>query len=92
MAPISADPASERLSFDMDSLTLVPTIHVLYSLPLGPTIVDREYPVTFPPPKPKEDIRDELITWVADEGLAGDRDAAEWVILCALARVLVLKF
>jgi len=32
-------------------------------------------------------IREELITWIADEGLAGDRSAAEWVLLCTIARV-----
>jgi len=32
-------------------------------------------------------IRSELINWLANEGLAGDHEAAEWILLLAVARV-----
>ena len=32
-------------------------------------------------------IRSELINWLAIEGLAGDYEAAEWILLLAVARV-----
>ncbi|KAI9056684.1 hypothetical protein FKP32DRAFT_1598956 [Trametes sanguinea] len=32
-------------------------------------------------------VRDELIAWIAEEALAGDRVAAEWVLLACIARV-----
>jgi hypothetical protein len=34
-------------------------------------------------------VRDELIAWIADEALAGDRMTAEWILLCVISRVLV---
>ncbi|KAF9492272.1 hypothetical protein BDN71DRAFT_1451837 [Pleurotus eryngii] len=60
----------------------VPTLHVLFSRPVPRTIVPRSFPLQI-----HADIREELISWIADEALAGDRTAAEWVFLCALARV-----
>lgn len=32
-------------------------------------------------------LRDELISWMAEEALGGDREAAEWVLLIATSRV-----
>ena len=32
-------------------------------------------------------IREDLLSWVAEEALGGDRDAAEWVLLTCVARV-----
>ncbi|KAI0371789.1 hypothetical protein BV20DRAFT_965065 [Pilatotrama ljubarskyi] len=32
-------------------------------------------------------VREELISWIADEGLGGDRVAAEWVVLSCISRV-----
>ncbi|KAI9443235.1 mini-chromosome maintenance replisome factor-domain-containing protein [Lactarius indigo] len=32
-------------------------------------------------------VREELLSWIADEALGGDRDAAEWVLLTCVARV-----
>jgi hypothetical protein len=37
-------------------------------------------------------IREELISWIADESLGGDRDAAEWILLISIARVYVFHF
>lgn len=66
----------------------VPTIHVLFTRPLPLTIVPRVFPYV-PPVPPFQKLRDDLISWIADEGLAGDRDAAEWVLLCIIAKVYV---
>ncbi|RDB21489.1 Mini-chromosome maintenance complex-binding protein [Hypsizygus marmoreus] len=76
---------SEPIQADLELATpsLVPTLHVLFFQPVPPTIVPRVYPS----PSATPELRDELITWIADEALAGDRDAAEWVLLCAIARV-----
>lgn len=35
-------------------------------------------------------IRDELIAWIADEALGGDRQAAEWVLLSCISKVSVV--
>ncbi|RDB15125.1 hypothetical protein Hypma_005192 [Hypsizygus marmoreus] len=58
---------------DLELATLVPTRHVLFFQPVPPTIV----PLVYPSPSATPELRDELITWIADEALAGDRDAAE---------------
>lgn len=66
----------------------MPTLHVLFYNPIPTTIVHRNYPE----PSILQDvttIRDELIAWLADEGLGGDRVVAEWILLCAIARVYV---
>jgi hypothetical protein len=67
----------------------VPTLHVLFSRPLPLTISPRIFPYssdgsTF------QTLRDQLISWIADEGLAGDKDAAEWVLLSIIAKVYVV--
>lgn len=65
---------------------LVPTLHVLCTYPIPSTLVNRMYrdPSFLPF---IEQSRVDLITWIADEALAGDRDAAEWVLLSAVSRV-----
>ena len=35
----------------------------------------------------REDVRAQLIQWIAEEALGGDHDAAEWVLLACIARV-----
>ncbi|KAF8652693.1 hypothetical protein AX16_004197 [Volvariella volvacea WC 439] len=77
----------EPLAFEGGTLDAVPTIHTLFSRPVPATIRRYVYPAEFPAPVPKEDVRDELITWIADEALARDRDVAEWVLICVLSRV-----
>lgn len=32
-------------------------------------------------------VRDDLISWIADEALGGDQAAAEWALLSCIARV-----
>ena len=34
-----------------------------------------------------DDIREELISWIAEEALGGDQQAAEWVLLSCISRV-----
>ncbi len=38
----------------------------------------------------EQHVREELLDWIADEALGGDRDAAEWVLLACVARVYAL--
>ncbi|KAJ2916057.1 hypothetical protein MD484_g4390, partial [Candolleomyces efflorescens] len=62
----------------------VPTIHVLFSRRIAPTIVPR----LFPDPALRDSTtREQLISWIADEGLSGDRLAAEWVLLSITSKV-----
>lgn len=32
-------------------------------------------------------VREELLAWIANEALGGDREVAEWVLLACIARV-----
>lgn len=76
-------------SSDLPSPINVPTLHVVSSRSIPITILPR----IFPDPSLVSSIntlREGLISWIADEGLAGDRIAAEWVLLCIIARVYVL--
>ena len=73
----------------MASPTMVPTLHVLFLQPIPPTIVPRSYPYLPPNPPSISELRDELIAWIADQALAGDRVTAEWILLCVIARVSV---
>ncbi|KAJ7929359.1 putative alanine racemase-domain-containing protein [Mycena leptocephala] len=68
-----------------DAIT-VPTLHVLFSRPLPLTIVPRAFPCS-PTVSTFQTLRDDLISWIANEGLAGDKDAAEWVLLNIIGKV-----
>ncbi|KAJ7349355.1 mini-chromosome maintenance replisome factor-domain-containing protein [Mycena albidolilacea] len=65
---------------------LVPTLHVLFSRPLPLPLAPRIFPYS-PVVSNLDTLRDELISWIATEGLAGDKDAAEWVLLNIIAKV-----
>ncbi|KAG8925683.1 hypothetical protein FRC02_009477 [Tulasnella sp. 418] len=75
----------------------VPTIHVLFSRPHENTIAPFRYPMIARDDSRNDsevwsedrvrEVRDDLIKWIADEGLCGDRDAAEWVLAVAVSRV-----
>lgn len=41
----------------------------------------------YPFPASNDSVHDDLVDWIAEEGLGGDRDAAEWVLLACIARV-----
>lgn len=63
----------------------VPTLHVLFTRPTPPTIIPRTFPASSIPDQLHK-TRDELLTWIAEEGLGGDKVAAEWLLLSAIAR------
>jgi hypothetical protein len=61
----------------------VPTLHVLF-------IREHRLDIFVALPDPfRPQIREELLSWIAEEALGGDRDAAEWVLLTCVARVYV---
>ncbi|KAF5324555.1 hypothetical protein D9611_004471 [Ephemerocybe angulata] len=68
-----------------ETVTLVPTIHVLFARQIASTIVPRAFPASFE--SPVREVREHLISWVADEALAGDKLAAEWVLLAVMSKV-----
>ncbi|KAH9049897.1 mini-chromosome maintenance replisome factor-domain-containing protein [Lactarius hengduanensis] len=69
------------LHAESDESIIVPTLHVLFV---------REYHLNIfeaSPDPSQHHVREELLSWIADEALGGDRDAAEWVLLTCVARV-----
>lgn len=63
----------------------VPTLHVLFSIPITSGNIAR--PLRVPLPEtPISVIREQLIDWIATEALGGDKVAAEWVILASVSR------
>lgn len=72
---------NEPFLTDSDEPIIVPTLHVLF-------VRDDSLDILGAPKDPiGQDIRQELLDWIADEALGGDRDAAEWVLLACVARV-----
>ena len=65
----------------------VPTLHVLFTKPHASNNLLRQFPST--PGTNDKDIRKELVSWIANEGLGGHIQAAEWVLLSCIARVYV---
>jgi hypothetical protein len=60
---------------------IAPTLHVLF-------VREHRLDVLEAPKVPiQQHVREELLDWIADEALGGDRDAAEWVLLACVARV-----
>lgn len=71
----------EPLHVDSDEPITVPTLHVLF-------IREHRLDIFGALPDPfQPQIREELLSWIAEEALGGDRDAAEWVLLTCIARV-----
>lgn len=64
--------------------TPVPALHVLFTLPPSRPPL----PVLPATATDRETLRDELVAYLAD-GLGGDTDAAEWVLIALLARMYV---
>ncbi|KAH9951487.1 mini-chromosome maintenance replisome factor-domain-containing protein [Amylocystis lapponica] len=89
---LSTDPLSTTLDSPVD----VPTLHVLFSRTHSHGLLCRRYPrpeaplstdgtsATYQTPAR---TRENLIAWIADEALGGDREAADWVLLTCIARV-----
>ncbi|KAF9001982.1 putative alanine racemase-domain-containing protein [Cyathus striatus] len=76
--------SKEPPSIESIPLLNVPTLHVLFSRPIPFTIVPRAFPM---PLLDVRKVRQDLISWVATEALAGDTLAAEWVLLAAIGKV-----
>ncbi|TEB36041.1 hypothetical protein FA13DRAFT_1762243 [Coprinellus micaceus] len=71
---------------DAGSSTLVPTIHLLFARKIAPTLVPRAFPdSSFE--SPVQEVREQLVAWIADEALAGDKLAAEWVLISLVSKV-----
>ncbi|CAA7267982.1 unnamed protein product [Cyclocybe aegerita] len=75
-----------QASLEQPTPSNVVTLHVLFSITIPSSVIPRLFPDSSLIPTIKS-LREEIIQWIADEGLAGDRYAAEWVLLCAVARV-----
>jgi hypothetical protein len=60
----------------------VPTLHVFFSRAVPAATTTQAYPVSN-----AEDIRNELLDYIAEESLGGDRQAAEWLLLGLIAKV-----
>jgi len=74
--------ASEAVISDgIDDPTEVPTLHVLFSRSHSSSLVRHQYPSS------DDSIHDDLVDWIAEEGLNGDHEAAEWVLLACIAKV-----
>jgi hypothetical protein len=73
-----------RLSNDLENEEAVdvPTLHVVYTRP---------EPTFSASLSESAQCRDDLLTWLAEEALGGDVDAAEWMLLACIARVYVLS-
>ncbi|KZT03570.1 uncharacterized protein LAESUDRAFT_729151 [Laetiporus sulphureus 93-53] len=92
----------DPLNSDMDELAEVPTLHVLYMQQHPHALLSRPYPFTTALDnerngtdtesdqhmKSQEEVRADLISWIAEEALGGDQEAAEWILLIMIARVL----
>ncbi|KAH7906482.1 putative alanine racemase-domain-containing protein [Hygrophoropsis aurantiaca] len=72
---------SEPIGVESNDLPTVPTLHVLFhrmdSLESVEPLIHGH----------NAGIRESLMEWIASEALGGDRDAAEWVLLSAIAKV-----
>lgn len=86
-------------AFDKAAPT-VPTLHALFVRKVPKTLLPFQYPISLPQPEKAntadgvpsykddvESLRNELIDWVAEQALCGDREAAEWVLMVAVSRV-----
>ncbi|EPQ58258.1 hypothetical protein GLOTRDRAFT_104173 [Gloeophyllum trabeum ATCC 11539] len=68
---------------EQEEVLSVPTLHVLFSRPVDRSMAFRD----LPPPDNSADIRKQLISWIAEQALSGDLDAAEWVLLSCIAQI-----
>ncbi|CAL1703945.1 unnamed protein product [Somion occarium] len=87
---LSSEPRNTEFSDQIE----VPTLHVLFISPDDYSSVTRSYPSSNTSDEPSTttspdvmQVRDQLLNWIAQEALGGDRDAAEWILLMSIARV-----
>ncbi|KAH9857792.1 putative alanine racemase-domain-containing protein [Lenzites betulinus] len=81
---LSSEPLDQTSATPSDA----PTLHVLFSQVHKPPVLARSE--AEPSPHIAADnaqVRDDLISWIADEALGGDQAAAEWALLSCIARV-----
>ncbi|GJJ12424.1 hypothetical protein Clacol_006666 [Clathrus columnatus] len=87
---------TQHISIDESSSTDVETDLAFYALHVL-FVVDHSfgYTLNFSSPvdlidqnlhRPSDALRNEIIEWIANEGLAGDRDAAVWVLLTCISK------
>ncbi|THH20559.1 hypothetical protein EW146_g833 [Bondarzewia mesenterica] len=74
---------NESLHTESDISLDVPTLHVLFTRPYDFHVLPSLGSCAFSP----EEVQKELVSWIAEEALGGDLDAAEWVLLTIIARV-----
>jgi hypothetical protein len=76
---------STAVDAEQDNPVEVPTLHVLFARLLPHSLVSR--PFAMAPTAESEHTRSELIDWIAEESLGGDKHAAEWLLLAIVGRV-----
>ena len=74
-------PESAHSEFQAESL--IPTLHVLFYYPIPKTLMPD--PLSTFPNSQAMTTRDSIITWLSNEALGGDRNAAEWILLSCLS-------
>lgn len=67
--------------------TEIPTLHVLFTvdgsdIPQSAGILSKPAQID-----PSSAIKDALVTWLAEEALAGDEEVAKWVLLMTVSQV-----
>lgn len=65
----------------------IPTLHVLFAvhvsdIPQSAGLLSKPAQIS-----PSSAIKDALVTWLAEEALAGDEEVAQWVLLMAVSQV-----
>ncbi|PAV23483.1 hypothetical protein PNOK_0055100 [Pyrrhoderma noxium] len=63
--------------------SLIPTLHVLFYYPIPKTLLPN--PLSTFPNSQAMTIRESIITWLSNEALGCDRNAAEWILLSCLS-------
>ncbi|KZO89923.1 hypothetical protein CALVIDRAFT_551728 [Calocera viscosa TUFC12733] len=83
---LTFDPRLNLLGDDEDE-DLVPSLHVLFQTPLPTTVVKAAYPMPPARSRTRLEVKDEIVKWLAASALRGDLLAAEYVLMCCIARV-----
>lgn len=65
----------------------IQTLHVLFAV--DESIIPQSAGILSNPAQldPSNTTKDSLVTWLAEEALAGDKDVAQWVLLMTISRV-----
>ena len=67
--------------------TKIPTLHVLFAV--DASAIPQSAGILSKPAQngPSNAIKGALVTWLAEEALAGDEEAAQWVLLMTVSQV-----